>query len=204
MHQKPDAESIRIFLEELGNQDWVRRSEKRWWPQLLFHYTDVNNAVRILQDGYLYSREQLENEKGLVVSSGSSAVLAGTDTTIKECVRLYFRPRTPTQFHAEGVRSRPVLARSMFPDAHCPVPVFFLFDSASILTRADSLFSDGSLASPKAQIFKTANELMDLPWTKIYHNSWFDVNKDRDIVFRRGAEVIVPGRLDLESLRFIY
>jgi len=204
MRQKPDAEAIRIFLKELENKDWVRRSERRWWPRLLFHYTDVTNAVKILRDGFLYSREQLENAEGLTVSSGSSAVLAGTDTTIKDCVRLYFRPKTPTQFHAEGVRSKSVLVRSMYPDAHCPVPIFFLFDSGSILTRADSFFSDGSLASPRAQIFQSAKALVNLPWTRIYHNSWFDVNKGRDIVFRRGAEVIVPNRLDLGSLRYIY
>ncbi len=204
MYQETDADLKRVFLQKLEKQDWVRRTERRWWPRLLFHYTDINNAIRILQNGCLYSRGQLENAGGLAVSSGSSVVLAGTDTTIKDCVRLYFRPKTPTQFHAEGVRSKTILAKSMFSDAHCPVPVFFLLDSASILTRNDSLFSDGSLASPKAQIFQTANELENLPWKKIYHNSWFDVEKDRDIVFRRGAEVIVPISLDLEALRYIY
>ena len=200
---KPDAGQIRHFLEKLANQDWVKRTERSWWPHFVFHYTHISNAVGVLQDGFLYSRKHAEENNKLAISSGSSAILAGTDSSIKECVRLYFRPLTPTQFHAEGIRSSLALVASKFPDAHCPVPVFFLFDSAQILARADCWFSDGGLGSPKARRLSTAADLEALPWQRIYHTGWFDPHQE-DITFRRSAEVVVLNSLDLSSLRYIF
>ena len=164
---KHDADRISAVLDNLSKMDWVNRSERLWWPRLLFHYTDIQNAVGILSSGYLYSRQYLEDERLLAVSSGSDEVLAGTHSDIKNYVRLYFRPKTPTQYHAEGIKSARNLSRSSFPDAHCPVPVFLLFDSAEILCREDSLFSDRGLASWIHQIMSTAQELENLDWPKI-------------------------------------
>jgi len=204
---KPDAKQIRDCLAGLAKQDWVKRSERRWWPHFIFHYTDIRNAATILQDGYLYSRKRLQNSDRSIVSSGSPRILAGTNTAIKDCVRLYFRPKTPTQYHAEGIRSRATLSASKFPDAHCPVPVFFLFDSAELLARDDCWFSNGNLSSPKAQVLSTATELEQLLWRKVYHNTSLfgrSTTEKTDIVFRRNAEVIVPHKLDLHPLRYVY
>ena len=142
----------------------------------------------------------------LAVSSGSDEVLAGTHSDIKNYVRLYFRPKTPTQYYAEGVKSSRTLSISRFPDAHCPVPVFFLFDSAEVLSREDSWFSDRGLASRNYEIMSTAQDLANLDWRKIYHTGPFDPSKfeEADIASRRMAEVIIPDRLDLESLKWIY
>ena len=202
VERKPDSAQIRDFLAGLEKQTWLRGGERDWWPKFVFHYTDLLNAVSVLRDDCLFSRSLAEQQGKLVVSSGSRSELARTDSAITNCVRLYFRPRTPTQFYAEGIRSRDSLSRSRYPDAHCPVPVFFLFDSTAILTRGDCKFSDGGLNSPSYRILSTAAELALLPWKEIYHNSW--VNYTPVIAHRRNAEVIVPDRLDLGALRFIY
>jgi ssDNA thymidine ADP-ribosyltransferase DarT-like protein len=201
---KADAKQISEFLERLSQEDWVRRSERRWWPRLVFHYTDIRNAINILKEGYLYGRRHAEDQHRLQISSGSPSVLASTQDSIKDCVRLYFRPKTPTQYHAEGIQSQSMLSRSKFPDAHCPAPVFFLFNAAHILARNDCRFSDGNLGSPRARLFSTASELEQLPWKDIYHSGYIDYSIKQNIVFRRCAEVIVPRRLDLGALRNIY
>lgn len=201
---KPDAQRIKNCVENLAQEDWIKRTERRWWPQFLFHYTDIRNAVRVLQDGCLYSRKHLEDYEQLIVSSGSSDVLSTTEAGVKDCVRLYFRPQTPTQYHVEGIRSKAILAASKFPDAHCPVPVFFLFDASDILTRADSRFSDGNLGAGRAKLFSTAEELENLPWKSIYHTGSMDISQRDTVVFHRHAEVVVPRQLDLSALRFIY
>ena len=112
---KPDADQIKNVLDDLAQQDWVRRTERRWWPKFVFHYTDIRNAADILRDGYMYSRKHLEDEGKPIISSGSPTVLAGTDIAIKDCVRMYFRPKTPTQYYAEGICSQVTLSRSRFP-----------------------------------------------------------------------------------------
>lgn len=204
-HEKPDAAQIRSFLQELSNQDWVRRTERRVWPQYAFHYTDLRNAVRILETKSLLSRQQLEIAGALPVSSGSSEVLSGTETWIKDCVRFYFRPKTPTQYHAEGVKSQAFLASSKFPDAHCPAPVFFLFDLADVLCRQETKFSDRGLGSHAHRILSTADDLRRLDWPKIYHNGPIDPSQDvREVTACRNAEIIAPHSLALDSLKFIY
>jgi hypothetical protein len=202
LSQKPDAEGFRAVLASLAQEEWVKRTEKRLWPRFLFHYSDIRNVARVLADGTLYSRSQVETLQHLEVSSGDPGVLRATDTSIKDCVRFYFRPKTPTQFYTEGTRSQQTLSTSRYPDAHCPVPVFLLFDAGSILARADSRFSDGNLASPRARILYRAHEFAALPWTLIYHNSRH-AQGDRDIPFHKSAEVLVPDKLSLEELRYV-
>lgn len=204
---KKDAQAIRQFLHSLIEEDWIKRTERLWWPFFLFHYTDIQNARQVLEDGFLYSRLQADTMGKIAVSSGSPRVLLGTDTSIMDFVRLYFRPKTPTQYNAEGIHSSQSLQESKFPDAHCPVPVFFLFDSSEILERSDSLFSDKGLGGQNYKIGSNAEDLRKLPWKEIYHNSWIDWNypdNARQIIASRNAEVIIPKKLDLSALRYIY
>lgn len=200
-------EAYRAVLQSLEAERWVRFTERRWWPQFAFHYTDIRNAVNILQEGKILSRLRAEQQGKIAVSSGSAEVLAGTDWNIKDCVRLYFRPKTPTQFNAEGVHSHQTLKESKFPDAHCPVPVFLLFDLPGILALPESRFSNQNLASRGYQLLKSPQELQNLPWQQIYHTERIDWNNPeiaREIVARRNAEIIVPGELDLSGLKYIY
>jgi hypothetical protein len=204
--RKQDSEQIKQVLADLLQASWLQRSERRLWPRFIFHYTALPNAISILQDGFIYARSYVEESNKLLVSSGSNEVLSNTDAFIKSCVRFYFRPKTPTQFWAEGIRSSSSLQRSSYPDAHCPIPVFFLFDSVDILTRADCQFFDANLAgTSNHQLFSSVVELANLPWQKIYHNSWIDRNRpeESDIGRRRCAEVIIPHRIDLGGLRYI-
>lgn len=202
--KKQDADEILNFLEELQNRTWLKFDERDWWPKFLFHYTDLENAVRVLTDGYLFSRTHLETKGLQFVSSASSVVLNRTPAIIRDCVRMYFRPLTPTQYHSEGIRSPQSLRGAKYPEAHCPVPIFLLFDSGELLTRADCQFSEGGLGS-MGQIYNSANELINLPWTRIYHTGWYDRRdpNQQSIPFHRNAEVIIPARLNLNALRSI-
>lgn len=195
---------IRLFLKDLSEAAWLQGTERHWWPRFLFHYTDVLNAIQILKDGRLYSRSRAEHLQKLTVSSGSRQVLGHTDPSIRDSVRFYFRPKTPTQYQVEGVHSNDSLVRSAFPDAHCPVPVFFLFDAAAILALPEARFSDRGLGGKGYRFGDSLEALKNLPWTKIYHNTWLDPQLEREIIACRNAEVVVPQEVSLDSLRGIY
>ena len=116
-------------------------------------------------------------------------------------IRLYFRPCSPTQFVVEGIRPTSQLR---YAGTHCPVPVVFLFDSHEILTRHDTLFSDGNLASPYAEVSDQSDAFGDLPFKWIYHSSPVYGEPERSqVMFHRNAEVIVPDPLNLTGLQRI-
>ncbi len=194
------AARVEAFLDSLKNADWLGPSRRRW-PDFVYHFTDVRNVVSILTEGELLARYWAENQNLMATDNASHQVLAQTNDDWKYQVRLYFRPRTPMQFHNEGFR--PLKHRSL--GAHCPMPIFFLFDSQTLLSLPNSRFSDGNLASPRSQVLSTIAELEQMPFADIYHDSPIVGDEDRiqQITSRRLAEVIVPHRLDLSALRFI-
>ena len=60
------------------------------------------------------------------------------------------------------------------------------------------------LGSPESSEYPSASFFERLPFKEIYHNSWLKEDEKREIIASRHAEVIVPGQLDLEPLRFIW
>ena len=197
--RKQDGQRIVAKLDDLVRR--YKYDARSWWPDFVFHYAALENAISILETGALYSREEAISRGLLSKDSASASVLASTSDTYKSYARLYFRPKTPTQHSNEGIRPRDAFVH----DAHCPVPVFLLFDSRDVLTRASTGFSSGSLAgySP-GRVGMKASFFEKLPFNKIYHNSGLKEDEKREIIASRHAEVIVPGQLDLEPLRFIW
>lgn len=73
--------------------------KRQYWPKFAFHFTDITNAVDILKRGLLVSRDYANRQHIMINDNASSDVIAQTKPEIKKFVRLYFRPRTPTQFY---------------------------------------------------------------------------------------------------------
>lgn len=196
-----DAEEIVKVLRSLPEKPVLKGSSRDWWPRFLYHYTDIQNAVRIVTQKKLLSRSKLEQLGQMAVDNASPEVLKNTRKKVKEFVRLYFRPRTPTQFHNEGIR--PVGQRSAL-GAHCPVPIFFLFDSEKFFRTTDCYFSEGNLASSACTASNSARVFKALPFDSIYHDGVIPPDGRRQVVFHRSAEVIVPDELSLATLRYIF
>lgn len=115
-------------------------------------------------------------------------------------MRLYFRPRTPTQYQVEGLRPKGQFGSLQ---AHMPVPVFFLFDAKDILTRASTKFSNGNLAA-HPEVGENADFFEAIPFEKVYHDSWMSEGEKANIKFHRHAEVVVPDELDLDALQLVW
>lgn len=202
MKPKPISETRRIsrFLDSMKKEAWL--GANRWWPNYLFHFTDILNAVSILREGALLSRNEAQARRLMNTDNASSTIIGNTADEWKDYARLYFRPRTPTQARNEGFRN----PQQRYQNAHCPVPVHFIFDSRAVLARPDVRFTEGNLAA-NPDILSTAADLAQIPFDRVYHDTPFytgtpDVEK-RNIVFHRNAEVIIPHQLDLSALRYI-
>lgn len=193
--RKPDAARIEAWIDGLRQASWIGPA-RQWWPKYVFRFDDIQNAVRILQCGKVMCRAK----RGEALETASQDVLDHTDETWKNHVRLYFRPRTPTQYQVEGLRPQGQFGSL---GAHMPVPVFFVFDAKDILTRASTKFSDGNLAA-HPQVGDNADYFEAIPFEKVYHDSWMSESEKANIKFHRHAEIIVPGELDLDALQFVW
>ncbi len=139
--------------------------------------------------------------KGRMLSDAASPdVIAHTKDMWKDHVRLYFRPRTPTQYNSEGIRPAGQYGRG----SCCPIPIVMLFSSRDILTLAATRFSAGGLAASNADVGEDASFLRSIPFEKVYHDESFFPEERSAYVFHRHAEVIYPRELDLSALRAIY
>ena len=198
LRSESDVSVIRQHLDELRKQPWMDRA-RQWWPTCLFHCTDIKNVVSILRQGEIVSRNRITATGLLPMDIASPDIIEGTDSRWPGCVRLYFRPKTPTQYDNEGFR--PVGQRAL--NSHCPVPVYLIFDALAVLSRTDSCFSDGNLGSAHANVYEDVSFLKQIPFDLVYHDTWFDRSERDQIVYHRNAEVLVPQRMGLESLRHI-
>lgn len=193
--RKPDAARIEARLDYLRQASWIGPA-RQWWPKYVFRFDDIQNAVRILQSGMVVCRAK----RGEALETASQEVLGNTEEKWKGYVRLYFRPRTPTQYQVEGFRPQGQLGSLQ---AHMPMPVFFLFDAKDILTRANTNFSVGNLAA-HPNVGEDADYFEAIPFEKVYHNSPMPEGEKANIKFHRHAEIVVPDKLDLEALQFVW
>ncbi len=143
------------------------KSEGRaWWPKYVYHFTDIRNATSVLNTNVLYSRTRAESLGLMKNDNANPEIIAGTKEEYLDLVRLYFRPRTPTQYVNEGIQ--PPHTRG---NGHCPVPVFFLFDLVEIISRDDARFSRGTLASYIGHSERRDYFVNDIPWVDVYSDS---------------------------------
>lgn len=177
-----------------------RLANRRWWPRFVYFYTDISNIPNILREGRLYSRT-VALQKGIVNRDcACQNIITNTNPEHIRYVRLYFRPRTPTQYRNEGIRPK----AEVWNDAHCPVPVFLLFDALSTLSHDNAEFSNISLASPYAKHGSTLNDFHDIDFDKVFHEGRYDPDTDGDISKHRHAEVLIPQHLEIHPhLRYI-
>jgi hypothetical protein len=142
----------------------------------------------------------------MVMDNASLAVISQTRPEHLNYVRLYFRPRTPTQFRNEGIRPlahrwRPDLHH---PSVHCAIPVFFCFDAATILAADSTEFSNGNMGSAYVEHGNSQALFQRIPFHNVFHHGPMPLDKINEIKFNRCAEVLVPESLPLlPGLRMI-
>jgi len=183
--EKRDSRAFRRYLEDLREEPWL--GARYWWPYFLFYFGDVHEIAATLKGDYLYSPAHKQ-----------SVLKPARKERWNYNVRLYFRPRTPDLFMNEGVR--PADKRG---EAHCPVPVYLLFDIESVLTHPDTRFSEGDVTQ-RNKTYKAASAFRDMPFDVIYHDSWFRNDERDEVMSARRAQVIMPTKLSLDYLSQIW
>ena len=68
-------------------------------------------------------------------------VIANTSQEHQNYARLYFAPSTPTQYNNEGFKPQD----SIQHNAHCPMPIMFVFHFSRVFLIDNVKFTDGNL-----------------------------------------------------------
>jgi hypothetical protein len=199
MKQKADAAEIEALMRDLARAPWLGEARASW-PLHLFRSDDVQAAASILNGGVIYSRLRAQEFGVLTHDSASPSVIEHSPEWCKRCVRLYFRPRTPTEYQSEGFRPSDQLPLG----AHRPMPVVMVFDAIPVITAAGAIFTDGNAAKAECKRGSDAVFLRTIPFEKVYHVGPVAEPKKREIIFRRCAEVLVEDEVTLDKLRRIY
>jgi hypothetical protein len=183
---------LKTFQQNL--QEKFRGSQQEWWSNYIYHFSHIKNVVSILNCGKLYSRNKAI-ELGLMVNDNAhDDVIQHTQDHYKDYARFYFRPKTPTQYINEGI----LPLSQVQNNAHCPVPVFLLFDFIKILSLDNILFSNGNIANRGTEIYNNLADLEKLEFDNIFHSSALPQETYRDhIKYCRHAEVLVKNELDV-------
>ena len=177
-------------------EDWCRQKQdyphRVKWPSRLFHHAPIENAVTILKSGMLRSRADPQNVRPRDVA-GAGVIDVRVDA--HNAARFYFRPRTPTQFHIEGIR-RP--GECQYGDAaHAAVLVMLIFQARSILSAPGVSFTDRN-AQQGAAIYGTEEEqFAAIPFDKVFHEG--GTAGDQSITSHRCAEVLATSPVSLDD-----
>lgn len=167
------------------------------WPRYLFHHAPLENAVSILNSGQLLSRNDSDR---LRVRDVAAPGVIDTSHRAHRFVRFYFRPRTPTQYHIEGIRKP---GECKYGDvSHAPVLIMLVFDARDVLCAEETCFSSSNMQ--KGEIEQSAEaDFMQIPFEKVYHEG--GIASDSSIIGHRCAEVLAPSPMDIgKSLKWVY
>lgn len=151
------------------------------WPARLFHHSPVENAADILTAGTLRSRNDPLNPRRADIAA--PGVIDACDIA-HDYARLYFRPRTPTQYNIEGIRRANECAYG--PRAHAPILVMLVFDARRALTQPGVRVSNGNMQVGGVIHDETEAFFAALPFEKIFHEGAYPADQG-DIKFHRCA-----------------
>lgn len=169
------------------------RPYRKHWPARLFHHSPLQNALAIAKEGYLRARTDPGREQLLDVAADG---VIDNRQEAHSRVRLYFRPRTPTQFHIEGIRKPEDCHYG--PGAHAPILVMFVLDARKILTQANTLFSDQNMQNHAARTGADEEFFQSIPFESVYHEG--GIGGDYSIIAHRCAEVLPRSPLLLSDV----
>jgi hypothetical protein len=180
-----------VFVED-HIVKWEAELTKPWypyrtkWPSRLFHHAPIENAVALLKDGNLRSRGDFGNSLPKDVAAAS--VISVRDHA-HNFARLYFRPRTPTQWHIEGIRKA---GECSYGDAsHAPILVMFVFDARQVLSSVGVKFCDRNMQLGSADPNDSEVYFSTIPFEKVFHEG--GTGGDRSITEHRCAEVLAES-----------
>ena len=168
------------------------------------HYTDFKNFIRIMKEKKLYSRTEAETKGFLQTDAAENAVIAKTDSFVKDKVRFYYKEDTPTLYRNEGIRHDDDFGKDEH-NAHMPIPVLLLFEK-DLIFEPGVYLTNGGCGSIYTQKTNDFNKALSYDWDEIFKRGPYGSIFPQEhsvIKNRRNAEFLFPKAVSIDRLKAI-
>lgn len=186
---KKDYKLFKVALEQL---------KEKYGFNGLYHFTDFSNLALIFKDGYLRSRNECKYNGISFIDGASRSVMGHTSEYVKECVRFYYRPKTPTLYVNEGIK----LKKYMNSNPHIPIPVYLVFDEELIYLDTTQ-FTDGNAGSYDFNPNADVSFFHKIDWAAVFHDTVMNESEKNYIKNKRHAELLSSIPVSLDYLKRI-
>lgn len=162
------ADLYNDFAQELNTIKFLdkmsQHSSGRYEQMKVYHFSHMFNAIEIIKNRKIMSRNKAEESRSLKYDAAGSVV--HRTGKAHPYARFYYRPKSPTQFYNECLGWDSTLktsyGTSFYDQASklhlpkCPMPVFFEFDIHEIISKYPDkcYYSTGNLQTNFATIHK--------------------------------------------------
>lgn len=162
------ADLYNDFAQELNTIKFLdkmaKHSSGRYEQMKVYHFSHMFNAIEIIKNRKIMSRNKAEESRSLKYDAAGSVV--HRTGKAHPYARFYYRPKSPTQFYNECLGWDSTLqtsyGTSFYDQASklhlpkCPMPVFFEFDIHEIIAKYPDkcYYSTGNLQTNFATILK--------------------------------------------------
>lgn len=162
------ADLYKDFVKELNRIKFLDKmsqgSSYPYIPMKVYHFSHMFNAIDIIKNRKIMSRDKAMELNRLKFSSAGSVIKLTSKA--HPYARFYYRPKSPTQFYNECLGWDNTLITSYGKNYYseacnlhlpkCPMPVFFEFDIREIIAKFPDkcYYSSGNLQTYAASIFK--------------------------------------------------
>lgn len=178
------ADLYKDFVSELNRVKFIETLSKcdtNGYRKLkVYHFSHLFNAIEIIKNRKIMSRNKAEETKSLKFDAAGSVV--HRTSKAHPFARFYYRPKSPTQFYNECLGWDSSLETnygknyySQACDLHlpkCPMPVFFEFDIREIIAKYPEkcYYSTGNLQTNAASVLKLTEKPDCLRLEYLYHD----------------------------------
>lgn len=170
----------------------INKLKENYNFQGLWHFTDFTNLKSIFDAGELSSRQTCVDNKISFLDGANHDVLNWADASVHNCTRFYYRPKTPTLYVNEGIKSI-----EYSNEVHIPRPVYLLFSDQLIYNKYTTFSNGNATNSP---IDNTVEFFYCMDWDNIFHEGGYNQFDRDNIVNKRHAELLSSKPVSLKYL----
>jgi len=210
------SDFLKSYQSQINSVKFLKELEANGETSYIYHFTHLFNAVNIIKNRKILSRNKAE---------GFFADAAGSNVhrrdTAHKYARFYFRPQTPTQFYNEclgmdytmGKYYNRALGLNL---PKCPMPVFFKFNLNEVIMKMSDkcYYSTGNMQTDEAIVKKVGESpcllntnylysdiSVGIEYYKKYSQQEFLVEEEFDFSTLDSFEIICYNKVQAELLK---